>query len=474
MKDARIAVLVVASLVVASCAKFNTVDTGPQDGPPPRSGNGTAVDPNSGSGSGVDANIVPPAVAGSGQSADAQSPASSMSSVPPADAMGGASSNPAGVSDAAPDPSTVDSGPPACQAGSHNCNGACVDNKQVSSCGPVACDTCPDIKGGTPTCDGTVCGGMCPAGQKLCMTECIPTAANCVTSCLAGAECTPGQTRTMPCGRCGQQKDTCSSSCMWTMGTCSKEGVCTPGESKMSSCGNCGQRMDTCSSSCQWTNGTCGNQGCHPGDSRVTDSSCGNKCGKQKETCSPACVFVASGCGNEGECTRGETDMKTCPCGHLISTCSNKCQFVDGACMNEGVCTPGEHQTVPCMGNGTQTNTCNKSCHFDEGSCVVPPPMCPTLTCSTSTPCHRSDYHCDTKTGNASCVVSVDDSSNTAACAHGCSGGQCVTIIQPRPPGGGNPRPPGGGLPMCPASGAPCGMLGCCAPLTCRPDKTCG
>jgi len=73
-----------------------------------------------------------------------------------------------------------------------------------------------------------------------------------------GGECTPGETRTGACGRCGTRPETCSAACVWVGGACSDEKLCDPDDYEVES-GDIGcphprqVRTRTCSSACAWS-----------------------------------------------------------------------------------------------------------------------------------------------------------------------------------------------------------------------------
>ena len=90
------------------------------------------------------------------------------------------SGEPSDESGVAPDPVTS-----SCPEGFHVCGTECKDNKSADTCG-LSCESCPQIKGGMATCDGTRCAVACPAGQKPCLDSCIPEGDPCDNTCPLG------------------------------------------------------------------------------------------------------------------------------------------------------------------------------------------------------------------------------------------------------------------------------------------------
>ncbi|HLK35557.1 MAG TPA: hypothetical protein VKU41_02310, partial [Polyangiaceae bacterium] len=121
----------------------------------------------------------------------------------------------------------------ACPSGMHDCNGTCMSNTSVGSCG-ASCMMCPPPSNGVATCDGTMCGMACtsdPAHPNLCGTVCVnfsndpgncgmcshpcPTGGNCAAgscACPTGASgcpanapttCVNETTDNANCGACG-------------------------------------------------------------------------------------------------------------------------------------------------------------------------------------------------------------------------------------------------------------------------------
>lgn len=93
------------------------------------------------------------------------------------------------------------------------------------------------------------CTSACGTGTERCD-------AGSWVGCTAPTDCTcstPGATRLVECGRCGQASQRCGSDGVWEMpGTCMYEGECYAGETATEPCGFCGERSRLCSAACAW------------------------------------------------------------------------------------------------------------------------------------------------------------------------------------------------------------------------------
>jgi len=147
------------------------------------------------------------------------------------------------------------------------------------------------------------------------------------TSCQTNCACSPGQTQTEGCGRCGRRTRTCNSSCQWTgWSGCSGEGVCSPGQSQNEGCGRCGRRSRTCNSSCQWAgwSGCSGEGVCSPGQSQ-SQACC--DCGTQTRSCGSNCQWAGWGtCGGPDPSPRESCDTE------LLGVCADGTVRCQGGC----------------------------------------------------------------------------------------------------------------------------------------------
>lgn len=114
-----------------------------------------------------------------------------------------------------------------CGHNRHRCNGVCVPNNSVTSCG-TSCVACPAPANGVATCDSTGCGSGCNSGFHKCGAVCASNAsvASCGRSCTA---CLPPANAVATC-----DGTLCLSQCVTGFHLCN--GVCVSNAS-FSSCG---------------------------------------------------------------------------------------------------------------------------------------------------------------------------------------------------------------------------------------------
>lgn len=132
--------------------------------------------------------------------------------------------------------------------------------------------------------------------------------------------CSPGDQRTVPCGNCGMETDTCTMACQWAAGACNGQG-CSPGSTQAGSCDQCSQQ--TCGNNCQWS--ACALK---PGNA------CEYKGGKNFKPCN--CPWMGSKTFNAGGFPI------TCLVAEIGQQCLARCQW-DPSCSCKGWvtdCTP--------------------------------------------------------------------------------------------------------------------------------------
>ncbi|NMC70572.1 MAG: formylglycine-generating enzyme family protein [Myxococcales bacterium] len=117
------------------------------------------------------------------------------------------------------------------------------------------------------------CTSACGTGTERCD-------AGSWVGCTAPTDCTcstPGATRLVECGRCGQASQRCGSDGIWELpGPCLYEGECLPGTFESELCGRCGSRSRLCTTTCTWMPWTeCTGEGeCEAGTVQVTRAGC--------------------------------------------------------------------------------------------------------------------------------------------------------------------------------------------------------
>jgi hypothetical protein len=334
---------------------------------------------------------------------------------------GGAGGSGGGDSDA----SIAQPSPPVpCGPGQHACSGACVDNTALANCGQ-SCERCPDVPGGTPTCDGTSCGASCPGGTFLCAGACIPDGRSCNMRCAMGKhDCN---------GTCALDTDVnlCGAACL----------ACKPPENGDARCEGgacaytCRQNFYKCGDLCVALDKPCG-ASCPPERSRLCDGRCvpggdGSCC--SSDDC-PAC----NTCQNN-RCQAGPNGQQPRCMGSCRECRSGSCEDKDSstvcqsrACrdgrITEGRCSGGEcsqNMVVDdCDGNGCSSSGCNECSGSDRQSC---PSRSQERVCVNGKFSNRSCGDCNSCQGNA---CGRDD--NAGGCDSGkrCEGGRCVDLLR--------------------------------------------
>lgn len=268
----------------------------------------------------------------------------------------------------------------ACNVGTTECSGVCVD----TSSDP---DNCGD-------CDVT-CAADEVCGSGICTSSCVP-------------DCTDRE-----CGDdgCGSLCGTCSADrecgamglCECLAGTTECDGACVDTTRDRNHCGGCGA---ACAADEGCVDGTC-TTSCTADcmDRECGDDGCGGSCG----TCSADRVCDAAGtciCGSGmsecgGICVDHEIDPDNC------GTCGTSCEPFESCLVGECLCVPD------CAGRECGDNSCGGSC----GACG-PGEVCSGGSCL----CDGSLVECD-----GECVDVRNDPDNCGTCGTECGADEsCV------------------------------------------------
>lgn len=270
---------------------------------------------------------------------------------------------------------------PPCGVGERCEAGSCVPSADADGDGidaSVDCDDDDDTVGSFAEHD---CEGACGPGLTRC-EDGVWGACSAPTTC----DCEPGEApRTLPCGACGTQRQTCVDGTWQNDGGCMGEGACSPGDIDTGgSCGNCGMQRRSCDATCTWGAWACEGEGvCAIGAVDEEMQSCGGCGGTQarQRTCDGACQWGAWGAfgactgGTGGECTAGMTETRTTACGNCGTqmqerTCSSGCTWGSwtnvGGCTGEGVCAPGARSACS-PADSCGERVCTSACGW--GSC---------------------------------------------------------------------------------------------------------
>lgn len=298
-----------------------------------------------------------------------------------------------------------------CKTGFHACGTQCVDDKAIATCGK-SCDPCVAPTGGTSTCDGTVCGGACPAMQKLCAGACVPADQACSGVCPAGKHDCNGlclaNTSVASCGATA-----CSACAVPSNGAATCDGT---------ACGiTCNSNYKKCGDNrCVPMTGCCTAADCTaPGNGQVScsaNSVCEISCGAGFHNCNGACVSnnLLTSCGTSscstcpapagGSATcDGQSCGFTCPAGKTL--CGNTCITTGDAC--NGACASGTHNCSGTCRSDTDPNYCGTACE----RCTVPQNATATCNGACGVKCNTGFNLC----GN-SCKASTDPTACGPSC----------------------------------------------------------
>lgn len=224
-----------------------------------------------------------------------------------------------------------------CPMGQHACNGQCVADTSVSSCG-TGCTPCPAPANGVATCDGVRCGVQCDTGYQLCNGQCLSTTS--ISSC--GMTCQvcsapPNGTATCngtSCGvACGTGFHECTGQCLSNTSIDSCGGSCSP-------CTPPANATATCNgTSCDFT--------CNPGFTRCGAACCGCGLDMVQVTTPAICIdkFEASqGSGGRALSVQGGTPWVSLNTAQAQAAC---------AAAGKRLCTETEWQAA-CAGTANR------------------------------------------------------------------------------------------------------------------------
>lgn len=255
-----------------------------------------------------------------------------------------------------------------CAGGFHDCNGVCVSNTDVATCGS-SCAPCDAPVNGTATCDGTSCGFTCDPPLEPFGDQC--------GACGSNADCSAGEPKCDNglCVACGADSD-CSAHA--ELPYCNA-GACVECKSAEDCGGNiCNTLTGACTTTMGGSVATCGE--CSASAECMTGHDCvpmqfggaahGNYCLPKKETECPSPYVV--------EITRppveGGQAVRYCGIAEINVTCEAVLDF-------GSLCPTG--QNTECGKDGVEDGRC-EPVGFDA---IL---MC-TYPCTTSTECLPSD-----------------------------------------------------------------------------------
>jgi Bacterial Ig-like domain len=178
-----------------------------------------------------------------------------------------------------------------CDDGSHQCGEECVSNDSTDSCGG-ACEPCPVPMGGEAVCDGTQCSAACPGSQKLCAGACIAAADPCDANCPAGSH---------DCGGVCQQVTSplaCGDSCVACPVPAHATATCDGEECDF----ECTSAYMRCDDECVPATGCCDDADCDA--DRTCDGANTCVCADGTMECDGTCI-PTSGCCDDGDCGAG-------------------------------------------------------------------------------------------------------------------------------------------------------------------------
>jgi hypothetical protein len=302
---------------------------------------------------------------------------------------------------------------PCADPSKHNCNGQCVPNDSVMTCG-ASCSPCLAPDNSQATCDGSSCGFVCNDGFFRCNDGCVPSGTSCrIGQCVPGlhvcdGHCVPDEspltcgTACTPCpapanGQASCNGTSCGISCNDGFSRCGDE--CIPAGSPCNL--TCGDGFFRCGDRCVPAGTGCRIMQCADPDAHVCNGTCVRN--DSPLTCGSSCTPCPAPAGGHATC-----DGTSCGfvCDEGLARCGDQCIPAGQNC---AVCDSGffrcGDRCVP-VGTACRVQPCVGDAHSCNGTCV---PNNSPATCGEScTPCPvpaNGQATCD----GATCGVACDD-----------------------------------------------------------------
>jgi hypothetical protein len=333
------------------------------------------------------------------------------------DGGGGGAGGGGGPADGPAPPGGDGGGSITCAPGSHVCGSDCVDDRSTQGCG-MSCQPCPAIKGGTPSCDGTICGGACPENQKLCHGECIAAAAACTGACAAGShDCNGACADDKNVNSCGP---TACTACPVPAGATA---TCDGGKCDFS-CGALKRCADRCGACC--ADADCAAKPGQVATCELATHTCKGACDADHQDCNGSCIPKAS-CCKDADCPMKNGQVGKCDSGS--GACSYSCAGTmvpcNGGCIPAGGCC----KDADCPPPAGKAGTCNATTHACSYACTGATRDC-NGSCIPTTGSCCGDAECKAPAGQ---VGSCDAGTHQCHFACGsttrdCGGGKCVPL----------------------------------------------
>ncbi|MDY0002077.1 MAG: SUMF1/EgtB/PvdO family nonheme iron enzyme [Polyangia bacterium] len=134
------------------------------------------------------------------------------------------------------------------------------------------------------------CSTVCDTGTQTCGEDGEWTPCTAISDCNCS---TPGETRLVPCGNCGEAEQVCGADNVWSApGVCELEGPCAPGQQNQVTCPFCGTGVQECQTDCNWGLADCSGE-CTPGETEITEIGCTEPWQRQRRECDASCTWIA-------------------------------------------------------------------------------------------------------------------------------------------------------------------------------------